>query len=866
MRFTKRVLTIAAGLAMLSSLASGYYHFVFFSGTSAPFNPINLHFDLTQLTNNIVYFFISDQGPNVLVQGDSFTAVISELQLAAKAWNSVPGSQIQLAYGGLENAATQQSSPGIDVVFSDDIPAGLLAQTKVTTYANVSSISSNPPAFLPILRSEIQLQANMTITVPQQASFYDSSFTTMVHEFGHSLGLQHTLTSATMSTYITRSTTKSMPIAPDDIAGLSLLYPAPGFLATTGSISGQVTLGGNGVNLASVVALSPTTGIAISNLTNPDGTYEIDGIPPGSYLVYVHPLPPAAQGEAGPDGIVLPQDPSQHSFSAYTGFVTQFYTNTRDWTQALQNGPVNVTAANVSTGVNFSVQTSAGPLIYGMELAGAVNNATEYNPMLPAGGSFYMDFIAPGTVVNGNQLAPGLNVSVIGNSAPAEVIPGYTKYFEQGYDIMGMWTFPVSATTPIPLSVTVNNDLYILPAAFFVVANGPPTISSLTPGNDQNGNLTLNVAGSNLSSATQIVFDGTVANFVSSNSDGSVTVSVPPAPSSYSSSIEAMNPDGQTSGQAIPTGMPSQYQYGSVLNAPTISISNPPVLPGTDVMIQVEGDNATFNNSAMPTLGFGSSDLVVKQAYVVSPTELLLNVSVNPAAQATPSDVTLTNGLQSITLPLQMQVLAANPNQIGLHAPVTNLATSLNGTPVGGTALINVTGLPSNLAANMPGWILSIGNQQATPVLVSQSGGSGVVNVVVPGGLLSGPAPVQLTSPTGATTPQIFMQIDAPPPVIGLIVNAAGTVSSTTEVHPGDTLILNVSNLGNGQISISNIQVTIDAVNGQGGINVPILALNGSDTAIQIQIPASTPNNAASPLTVGVGTRVSAPVLLNIHN
>ena len=69
---------MAALLTALSSIASGYYHFVYFPSHTGPFNPINLQFDLTQLSNNTVYYFISDQGPNVFVPGDSFTAPVQE--------------------------------------------------------------------------------------------------------------------------------------------------------------------------------------------------------------------------------------------------------------------------------------------------------------------------------------------------------------------------------------------------------------------------------------------------------------------------------------------------------------------------------------------------------------------------------------------------------------------------------------------------------------------------------------------------------------------------------------------------------------------------------------------------------------------
>jgi hypothetical protein len=294
------------------------------------------------------------------------------------------------------------------------------------------------------------------------------------------------------------------------------------------------------------------------------------------------------------------------------------------------------------------------------------------------------------------------------------------------------------------------------------------------------------------------------------------------------------------------------------------SVTPNPVYPGTDARIQIVGSNTNFL-SQTPIVGFGSSDIVVKQVFTVSATELLVNVEVNSAAPVTIANVTVTTGLQTATFSADLgtgaglQIATPIPNQISLIAPVLNAATNLPGIPVNGIALIAVTPpLPQSVTgSSSPGWILTIGNETAAWSVVN-----GVIDAIVPGGLSTGAIPVQLTSPTGVTAQPIFMKIDAAPPQIGTIMNAASAVVSyTTQVYTGDTLTLNISNFGDNitPVSIPNIFVTLDAV-----INVPVLALSGS--AIQIQIPLSTPNNSSSPLTVGIGTRISSPVNLNIHN
>lgn len=762
-------------LAALSfaAVAPGYYHFLHYPSRNGPFLGMPEKWDLNTIPDKTVRFFIAEAGPTQLGPGDSFTGVVTQLRAAAKVWNDVETSELRVAFGGFTPSdAAQPSSPGIDVLF-DEMAPGIIAFGGPTKKGDLTGSAAGP--FVPIQRAVVVFNKDLTT----RPSYSDAFFLTAVHEFGHALGLQHTLTSATMSTEITRATSKARPLAADDIAGISLLYPVSSYRSATGSISGRVSAGGAGVALASVVAIA-ANGPAISTLTHPDGTYRIDGLPAGSYYVYAHPLPPALQGELSPANITAPVDTSGQPFPFGPSFETQFYPGTKDWRMAAQ---VPVSAGQTVEAVNFNVQRNARPAIYAVQTYSYPGNYS----VKPAyvnldGGRPLIAVTGVGLVSNGAP-APGLSVSVLGGAS--SIAPTSPRAFTSDYILLDLVPSPGSTDGPRHLVFSLNNDIYVLPQGFTAVQAPPPSIASLTPVIDSSGRVVLLASGTGLSLETKILFDGLPATIVGATAQGLLVIP-PPAPIGYKAVVTASNPSGQTS-MFVQAQAPVTFTYDGVFGSgdpPPISVNPNVFTPGSESFLEITTAGPVFVDGAT-SVGSGTSDFVIRRVWVVSPNRILANVMV--AADAAPGTVPVQVmvGFRSVqTAPVQIQ--AAGVRRAYISAQFQNVSVPGSSSAFPGNTLLFA--VPYLTPAQTAGLSASIGDLRLTPAAV----GPGQIQVTLP---VLAPGPAILRLQVGTDAMGIVVPIDPmPPSVVGLSLGST-PVDSVRGLRAGDVVTAVVSDL-----------------------------------------------------------------------
>jgi uncharacterized protein (TIGR03437 family) len=845
-----RALSIAifAAVAVLGpATAPAYYHFItYLTSGNAP-----QKFDLTALPNKTVAFFVSENGPLTYTPPDTFNSVLSQIQQATAVWNNVSSSDLRIVFGGLENGATPQNTPGGDVAF-EDLPPGVEGFGGPTSLATPVT-APDGSQFYPIVRSVVHLSLNLTL--PPGPSYDQSFLMTTIHEIGHAVGLQHTFTSASMSQATTRATTLSHPISADDIAGISVLYPNANF-AQFGSITGTVTADGKGVHMASVVAIQ--TGLdAISTVTNPDGSFRMDGVPPGKYAIYVHTMPPDADifGPWNADGTVAPPSGAIN---------TLFYSTSNPGTTTFSQATlVPVAASKIASGININAVSRASVPLYDGQIYGYFNNYSIV--VTPAPVTISMNetpvvasIVGLGTAEPASQLSvqlPGGSASIPSNGIVPYTIPGYAALY---------LNFDANAQ-PGQQHIIFNTPdyTYVLPSAMFYTLNPPPTVDAI----NDNGDGTLTVSGTNWVAGTLLYFDGLPATIMSLDSTKGVAVVVPPAGSNgQQSTLTAYNPDGQNS-QILQSAAPVTWSYGN-LPTPAITTISPSSLPaGAAAMIDITGSNLSLTQGTS-TIGFGTTDVAVQRVFVLSPNHLQVDVLVPTNAALSNSDVSVISGFQVATAPAAFQIKAVVP---GLPAPdpaLTNALPGLTGTYAGATVSLHGTNLA--VASAIPGAPTTVKPTvtiAGEPVTILSSS-PGQIKFQIPADLPPGPAQLIVNNGVRAALP-IDVNIDTPPAAIAAIQDSMGNyIYDANPAQTGETLIVTLTNFAAAGATVDPARVQI----GVGGVNhsatkiIEVLVGKINYSQITFQLNANDPVGQQEPFIVYLDGRSSYPAVIPVSN
>jgi Matrixin len=867
----KTLALLAGSLAAAATPAAAYYHFVHYLNSAPPYAVAFERFDLTALPDKTVTFFVSDSGPTSYTQNDSFPSVLEQIRNATQVWNSVASSDLRVAFGGLQVVGTPQSVPTGEVVF-EELPPGLLAYAGPESTATLTA-TANGIQFVPITLSVIHLNIDMTQQPGPEytdsytgPSYSETFFMTLVHEIGHAIGLQHTYTSATMSTAVSRATNRSRPLDADDIAGVSLLYPAGGFPASYGSISGHVTMGGQGVHMASVVAILPN-GSAVGSLTNPDGSYEIDGLPPGNYWVYVHPLPAT-------DYIISPLDPNNNPVPQSGPFTSTFYNGGSGTWDPSQFTSVPIAQGASAANIDFSVQPRLALEVYDVTSYWWTGSNYVQPALVNADAALTS---SPQVVAQGVGVTSGTsstNVqSVLALGAPGGWLADFalqpyqdadTTLLEMSFD----YTSP-PAPGPEHLLFTLPDDIFMLPWGLRIVQNPPPVVTAATPNPD--GSLTL--TGTGLNANSLVYFDSLPARiaipFAVSPSDpsgqtGLISVIPPPGGSGQTATMTVFNSDGQNSTFLQPLN-PFTYFYPQA-DVPVANISISQLPQGVSAMVTVTAANMQFVDG-MTTLGFGSGDVAVRRLWVLPPAQsgtanlcgsasacAIANVTVAPAAFQQQTVASVIAGFQVYEQAQGFQVTPANPMLAVINLPVTNAFYPVQNSLYPGS-IASIYGQNLQAAASTP--VITLAGQNAQILYTSPT----QINFVIPvEGVPTGPAVLALQ---GAFP--IVVQIDPPPPVIVSAADTGFALGGTQTAAPGDAITLTVSGMYAPPAqppASSRIGVA------EGGVSIPVFtvqqAQDGSNNLlIQFALTASVTGQQV-PVTVSLDGDLSMPFYIDI--
>ena len=255
--------------------------------------------NLVNPATGAVRYYLGEKGWSV----ENREAELNALRACFQQWESVPGSHLKFEEAGvLAGEMDVNTADDMNVVFW--APNGrTLVNGEMENIAGVLAITFTAVLVFPS-DPDLSLLANADMVLNGRVGWFTDfddrnnpgQFVEAValHEFGHFIGLEHSLAGGATMMYINQTgVSTSAGLSADEMAAVRHLYPDPAELSGLATVRGKVTRGGQAIFGAAVVIENASAGVVGGTLTYFDGTYELPRLEPGRYAVRVVPLDPA---------------------------------------------------------------------------------------------------------------------------------------------------------------------------------------------------------------------------------------------------------------------------------------------------------------------------------------------------------------------------------------------------------------------------------------------------------------------------------------------------------------------------------------------------------------------------------------------
>jgi uncharacterized protein (TIGR03437 family) len=268
---------------------------------------------------------------------------------------------------------------------------------------------------------------------------------------------------------------------------------------------------------------------------------------------------------------------------------------------------------------------------------------------------------------------------------------------------------------------------------------------------------------------------------------------------------------------------------------------------GTESWVEITGSNSNFVDG-VTMVGGGSSDVQVRDVWVVAPNKIWANIWVAPNAAITATEATVINGFQVISQPSGIQIQGFNGRTPVLNPPLVNATPNQTGIFPGATVTLS--------GSNLSNPTITVGGQAATILNSSPS----QVSFQVPLGLPAGPAVLRFTN--GTDTAAVVVSIDAGPPgVLNVVGSDNVRIDTNRPARPGDLLNVLVSGLADAGAMLDAKRVHVNIA----GVDHSPTAVNPLGAAHQVFVVLSPyVSSGQVPLTVSIGSRNSSPYYIPV--